>query len=228
MRKILLAVAVVAFGTIPGLAAAVDWRGGTTGDWGVAANWTPTGVPGPADAVTIASGTVVAYSTDVLNVASLTLGAAGVTPVAVLQLSTGLAVGGVFQLSDGAALQTFSSASITAVDVTLLRGTSVALVAAPATAGTPPFLRLYASGTFNLSGGSTITVRGRGYSGGVGAAPGSGPGAGGAAGGNGAGGGAHGGAAGNGGAAVNGGSSNEIIFPIDGGSGGGGSATADG
>ncbi|MDP3542508.1 MAG: hypothetical protein Q8T11_08605, partial [Elusimicrobiota bacterium] len=170
MRRALCAVfAVLLAGSARG--AAVTWTGGDSGDWNVAGNWSPAGVPGAFDAVTIPSGTVVAYSTDpALGVASLTLGEAGITPVAVLQLSTGLAVGGTLLLQEGAALQVSTGAGVAAADMFLLRGTSVAFTAAPAVTGTAPFLRLYASGSFYLAGGSTITVRGRGYAAGAGAA----------------------------------------------------------
>src|SRR4051812_14722942 len=89
--------------------AAISWTGGASGDWQVAGNWTPAVVPGAGDAVAIASGTVVAYSTNpALSVASLALGAPGVAPAAVLQISTGLAASGALSLVNGAALQVAS------------------------------------------------------------------------------------------------------------------------
>ena len=229
MRRLLAAVcAVMLAGSAR--AAAVVWTGGATGDWNAAANWTPAAVPGAFDAVTIPSGTVVAYSTDpALGVASLTLGESGVTPAAVLQLSTGLAVGGTLLLRDGAALQVSTDASVSAVDIALLRGTSAAFTVGPVAAGPAPFLRFYASGSFNLSGGSTITARGRGYAGGAGVAAGAGPGGGGAgSGASGGGGGGHGGAGGAGGAGANAGPAFDAVLPADGGAGGGGTPSADG
>ncbi|MCM2304593.1 MAG: hypothetical protein NDJ72_07815, partial [Elusimicrobia bacterium] len=181
MRLPLLAVCALLLAAGPARAAAATWTGGASGDWNVAANWSPAAVPGALDAVTIPSGTVVAYSTDpALGVASLTLGEAGVTPAAVLQLSTGLAVGGSLLLRDGAALQVSTAAGVSAVDITLLRGTSVAFTVDPVSAAAAPFLRFYASGSFTLAGGSTITARGRGYAGGALSSAGAGAGGGGA------------------------------------------------
>ena len=50
-----------------------SWNGGASGDWGVAANWEPTGVPTADDAVTIGSGVVTASNLTV-SVGSLTMG----------------------------------------------------------------------------------------------------------------------------------------------------------
>ncbi len=211
-------------------AAAITWTGGAVGDWSVAGNWSPAAVPGAFDAVTIPSGTVVAYSTEpALGVASLTLGQSGVAPAAILRISTSLAASGTVLLRDGAAMQVSSGASVSAVDIFMLTGTSVAFTAATTAAGPAPFLRLYASGSFNLAGGSTITVRGRGYNAGVGASPGAGTGGGGAgSGAAGGGGGGRGGAGGNGGAGANAGLAFDAAYPADAGGGGGGTPSADG
>ena len=175
MRRAAFAALLLALAAPWAHAAAITWTGGAVGDWNIAGNWSPATVPGAFDAVTIPSGTVVAYSTDpALGVASLTLGSAGVVPSAILQLSTGLAVNGALLLGNGAALQVSTGAPVSAVDIVLLNGTSVAFMAEPYAAGPAPFLRLYASGSFNLAGGSTITVHGRGYLGGTGAAAASG------------------------------------------------------
>ncbi|MDD5302470.1 MAG: hypothetical protein PHS14_05105, partial [Elusimicrobia bacterium] len=179
MRRFLSAVGALLLAAGSARAAAITWTGGAAGDWSVAANWSPALVPGAFDAVTIPSGTVVAYSTNpALGVASLTLGAAGVVPPALLDLSTGLALSGTLLLQDGAALQVSTGASVSAADVVLLAGTSVAFTAAPSGTGPAPFLRLYATGSFTLAGGSTITVRGRGYAPGIGASAGAGAGGG--------------------------------------------------
>ncbi len=50
-----------------------SWNGGASGDWGVAANWEPAGVPTADDAVTIGSGVVTASNLTV-SVGSLTMG----------------------------------------------------------------------------------------------------------------------------------------------------------
>jgi hypothetical protein len=230
VKKFLGAVLALAFAAGSARAAAITWTGGAAGDWNVAGNWTPASVPGAFDDISVPSGTVVAYSTGpALGVASLTLGAAGVTPPAILQISTGLAMTGAMLLTDGAALQVSTGASVSASDITLLAGTSVAFTADPAASAPAPFLRLYASGTLSLASGSTITVRGRGYAAAAGAAPGAGPGGGGAgSAGNGGGGGGHAGPGGNGGGAVNGGAAFDALFPADAGGGGGGSPSAGG
>lgn len=230
MRALLLAVLTSVLAAGSARAAAITWTGGATGDWNVAANWTPAAVPGAFDDVTIPSGTVIAYSTDpALGVASLTLGAPGVTPAAILQLSTGLAASGTVLLQDAAALQVSTRASVAATDIVLLSGTSVAFTVAPAASGPAPFLRFYASGSFNLAGGSTVTVHGRGYAAGAGATAGAGTGGGGAgSAGNGGGGGGHAAPGGNGGGAVNGGAAFDTLLPADAGGGGGGTPSADG
>ncbi len=230
MRRLFIAVFALLLSAGSARAAAITWTGGAIGDWKVAGNWSPATVPGAFDAVTIPSGTVVAYSTDpALGVASLTLGAAGVIPPAVLRISTGLAMSGVLLMSDGAALQVATSAAVSAADITMLYGTSITFTVPPATTLAPPFLRLYASGSFNLSGGSTVTASGRGYAGGAGVTAGFGPGAGGAgSAGSAGGGGGYGGPGGNGGGTVNGGPAYGALLPVDAGSGGGGSPSVDG
>lgn len=141
MRALLLAACSLLL--FPSRAAAAVWTGGASGDWNVAANWSPAAVPGAFDAVTIPSGTVVAYSTDPApGVASLTLGEAGVTPVAVLQLSTGLAVGGTLLLRDGAALQVSTGAGVSTVYFVVGDGTA-------ATATVSGFLTVSSSATIN-------------------------------------------------------------------------------
>ena len=50
-----------------------SWNGGASGDWGVAANWEPAGVPTADDAVMIGSGVVTASNLTV-SVGSLTMG----------------------------------------------------------------------------------------------------------------------------------------------------------
>ncbi|MEK7389541.1 MAG: hypothetical protein AAB036_07570, partial [Elusimicrobiota bacterium] len=211
-------------------AAATAWSGGAVGDWNVAANWSLSSVPGPADAVSIASGTVLVYSTNAApSIASLTLGSPGVSPAAVLRLSTGLVVTGTVLLSNAAALQVASTQAIRAADMTLLGGASVTLTVDPAASAPGAVLRITASGSLTLAGGSTVTVRGRGYVQGVGAAAGAGAGGGGAgsaaSGGGGAG---HGGAGGAGGSAANGGGTFDSLEPSDAGGGGGGTPSSDG
>ncbi len=60
MRRAAFAALLIALAARSARAAAIAWNGGAAGDWFVAANWTPAAVPGAGDAVTIASGTVVA------------------------------------------------------------------------------------------------------------------------------------------------------------------------
>ena len=227
MIRSLFAAALLAFAAAPARAAATSWIGGPAGDWNVPGNWSA-GVPGPSDDAAISSAFVVAYATDAaLSVNSLTLGAGGV-----LQLSTGFTAASAATLQAGSALQFGTTAPFFAGTLWLQKGSSAAYVGAPFAAGPVPALTLQAN-RFVLDGGSTITVSGRGYAGGLGGGSptaGSGPSGGGGVGSAsaGGGGGGHGGAGGDAGGAVNGVPAYDSPRPADGGAGGGGAPNAAG
>jgi hypothetical protein len=98
-----MALTVLCFGAPPIWAATLTWNNTGGGNWNVAGNWTPNGVPGAADtAVITAPGTYVVSVNDAESAASITIGA---TPGALaLEIGSGgvLNVSGV---SEGATAQ---------------------------------------------------------------------------------------------------------------------------
>src|SRR4051812_35320824 len=65
-------------------AASFTWNSGS-GDWSVASNWTPNGVPGPNDAATVSSGNPM-VGTDT-TVSNLNLGGGTISGSAVLTIT---------------------------------------------------------------------------------------------------------------------------------------------
>ncbi len=221
MRSLLLVVFLTST-ALPAAAVPNNWIGGAAGDWNTSTNWSLGTVPGVADDAAISAAYVIAYATNTApSVNSLDLSAGAV----LLTYSGATAVGSV-QLQSGAGLQFGATAPFSVGALTLFSGSSVAYVASPVAAGTVPALALQA-GQFTLAAGATVTVSGRGFSGGALSAGGSGPGAGGVGGGiSGGGGGGHAGGGGTGGGAANAGSAYDAQPPSQAGSGGGGSASS--
>jgi hypothetical protein len=123
---------------LPAAAASIGWQGGASGDWHQAANWENLTVPGPGDAVLIASGTVVAYSTNpAISVDSLTVGQSA--PAAILSLSTGLSVANAVTVAAGGAIHLATAGvAVSAGDLTLQSGTSVAFTVNPSSGAVAP------------------------------------------------------------------------------------------
>jgi hypothetical protein len=158
----LLAAALLTMTAGSARAASSSWIGGAVGDWNVPSNWTA-GVPGPSDDASISSAFVIAYATNpALSVTNLTLGSGGV-----LNLSVGLTASGLVNLLNGAALQFGATVPFSVGTLTLAQGSSATYVGPPFPTSPVPALTLQAN-TLNLAAGSTITVSGRGYAGGIG------------------------------------------------------------
>lgn len=174
-------------------AAQNTWTGGASGDWHAAANWSA-GVPVAGDTVLIdADALVVAYATNpAVSLAGLTLGDGAGAFAPVLRLSAGASLGAL-TLHRRGALQLDTTDLMSAADVFLAPGSSIAALSA-ASSGGGGAVRFSVTGTFSVSAGATVTALGRGY------APGTGPGAGSPGSGTAAGGGAGHGAAGGAGA----------------------------
>ena len=77
--------------------ASYTWSGSTGGNWSDPTNWTPTGVPGSADAALVNLAGSYAIALDVASIGSLTLDAPGVT----VTPSTALTLGGVLDVQAG-------------------------------------------------------------------------------------------------------------------------------
>jgi hypothetical protein len=202
------------------------WVGGSGSSWHTAANWSPAGVPGFTDAVTIAqNASVVALAA--VSFSSLTLGrpdgaaAAGLT----LSSTTGLA-GDVLIHKNSGLTQGTTHQLVFDGDFTMMSGSSLTHTAENGV--TVSSVNIRVSGLFDLQAGATVTATGKGYRGGGQDAPGFGPGAGGTDTGNneGGGGGGYGGAGGSGVGApggAGGGTYGSASSPIPMGPGGGGS-----
>ncbi|MEK7743029.1 MAG: hypothetical protein AAB578_01460, partial [Elusimicrobiota bacterium] len=203
-------------------AASVSWDGGAgDGNWYSAANWSPDGVPAPADDVLIASsGVVVNASSPAVILNSLTLGDG--TSSATLRVSTSIAWVGTGLIRSSAVLVFDSSAVFKFASLTLERG-GLLSQHGPVELSTVS-IRLRAA-SFDLQAGSTVSANGRGFRGGPATIAGWGP-SGGAGstdrGANGAGHGAYGGR-GSGNISSVSGPYGSNTDPLEAGSGGGGS-----
>ncbi|TBR18784.1 hypothetical protein EPO15_14965, partial [bacterium] len=219
-RRALLLLACLAAPSAARAAPAV-WSGAGDGSsWGDPANWSPSGVPGAASEVVIASNAVVTASASTAVVAaSLDLGD-GVSS-GTLRLATGTVVSGLFRVRTGSVL-TFQSTQTLQAGTFRVESGGLAEQFGPVSQATTA-VQVSAS-LFDLQAGATLAVNGRGYIGGAAITVGGGPGGGGSgSGGVGAGGGGHGGAGGAGGLAANGGSAyGSATDPTTLGSGGGG------
>ncbi|MBI5623512.1 MAG: hypothetical protein HY924_07030, partial [Elusimicrobia bacterium] len=206
-----------------------SWVGGVDSLWNTAGNWSPSGVPGKNDSVTIAvAASIYAVGTEI-SFSSLTLGSAGAGAAAGLTLSTTIKSGGDVLVHKGAGLTigTTSMIKITG-DFTLMSGSSLSHLSNGTAFNYEAGLE--AGGLFDLKEGATMTAVGRGYAGGAVNVAGSGPGAGGGTSVNNTGGGGAGhGAAGSAGTGGSAGAANDSASnPIAPGSGGGGGRVAAG
>jgi hypothetical protein len=198
------------------------WTGATNSLWNTPANWSPTGVPGKNDSVTININASIDASNTAISFSSLTLGSpAGV--VASLTLSTTVASGGdvIIYRQSGLTIGTTHTIRITG-DLTLMQGSTLS----HRDNGTLQNFEadFDVAGTFDLRSGATMTAVGLGFNGGAANLAGAGTGGGGGTSVNntGGGGGGHGGA-GSAGTGGSGGSANDsAVSPALLGSGGGG------
>ena len=127
-----------------------SWNGGASGDWGVAANWEPTGVPTADDAVTIGSGVVTASNLTV-SVGSLTMGSGATLTVyaeAVDNSEDLTAFAG-----DGAVVNV-------AGDLALQSGAWIVPIAEPVSGGT---VRFNVGGNVSIAEGGGFDATGKGW-----------------------------------------------------------------
>ena len=127
-----------------------SWNGGASGDWGVAANWEPTGVPTADDAVTIGSGVVTASNLTV-SVGSLTMGSGATLTVyaeAVDNSKDLTAFAG-----DGAVVNV-------AGDLALQSGAWIVPIAEPVSGGT---VRFNVGGNVSIAEGGGFDATGKGW-----------------------------------------------------------------
>ncbi|MBI3297578.1 MAG: VCBS repeat-containing protein [Elusimicrobia bacterium] len=215
-------------------AAAVSWDdGGGDGNWYTSANWSGDVNPGVADDVTIdAAVTVTASaSSPTVRVNSLSIG--GTSAPAVF-IDTSAVITAALTISSGGTLNQGTTHQFLAASALLASG---AVLRSRSNSTVRQYLvNIAVSGDFDVAAGATVSVQGRGYSGGTsGSCPGGtaglGSGGGGAAtdaahaGGAGAGHGGAGGAGGDGAAPTGGGAYETAAAPSDLGSGGGGGSS---
>ena len=127
-----------------------SWNGGASGDWGVAANWEPAGVPTADDAVTIGSGVVTASNLTV-SVGSLTMGSGATLTVyaeAVDNSKDLTAFAG-----DGAVVNV-------AGDLALQSGAWIVPIAEPVSGGT---VRFNVGGNVSIAEGGGFDATGKGW-----------------------------------------------------------------
>ena len=127
-----------------------SWNGGASGDWGVAANWEPAGVPTADDAVTIGSGVVTASNLTV-SVGSLTMGSGATLTVyaeAVDNSQDLTAFAG-----DGAVVNV-------AGDLALQSGAWIVPIAEPVSGGT---VRFNVGGNVSIAEGGGFDATGKGW-----------------------------------------------------------------
>jgi hypothetical protein len=217
-----------ALGSTQTLFSPKTWVGGTGTSWFTAANWNPSGVPGPTDSVTIAPAANVSVTAaagfTAVSFSSLTLGSPSGAFTANLMISTGFAsAGSVLITGKGGLTQGSTQLLFINGDLTMVSGSSLTHVADSGVALSS--INIAVAGTFDFQAGATIAVSGMGYAGGASLVAGSGPGGGpvGAAS-IGGGGGGHGGAGGAGGGsgAAGGPQNDSATAPTAAGSGGGG------
>ncbi len=210
------------------MAASKSWVGGSNSNWQTAANWSPSGVPGSADAVTIDANISVVANSSAISFSSLILGDANGTFASNLFLSTGLASAGSVLIYKKSGLtidisqQLFINGNFTMQPGSSMTTTAVTATNNPVDAQI--YLTLTGTGIFNLVKGSTVNLAGLGFAGGASRVTGKGPGGGGGSGANnyGGGGGGHGGAGGAGYGGTGGLANDTPTDPAYPGSGGGG------
>lgn len=129
--RLVMALALLALSGAPAQSAAYTWNGSVSGDWGNALNWTPAGVPGATDAVTIESAPNVPLLSSPVSLAGLTLvsgtlnlGGHTLTVTGPGTYSGGTVTNGSLVLSAPADAHVFSGAVIGAV----LSGTASSIV----------------------------------------------------------------------------------------------------
>ncbi|MFH1726008.1 MAG: hypothetical protein ABII00_15480, partial [Elusimicrobiota bacterium] len=164
----------------PACAAGVLWSGQGDGtSWSDAANWTPVGVPGPSDDVSVSSsGVILSGTVATLEVNSLTLGDGSAAPR--LALSTGAVVAGTLTIKASAVLRFDAEAAVSGGTVTVESGGAITHTG-PVQSSTVS--ARFDVAVFDLRGGAQVDLAGKGYAGGAALAVGAGPGGGGAGGG---------------------------------------------
>ena len=204
------------------------WTGGVDNRWNTPGNWTPSGVPGKNDTVTVNTAvSIYAVGADI-SFSSLTLGSLlGVG--ANLTLSTSVASGGDVILYKGAGLTLGTTHTVRINgDFTMVSGSSLTHLSS----GTQQNYEvdLDVAGLFDLQEGATMTATAMGFQGGGPNQAGAGTGAGGGTSINntGGGGGGHGGAGSGGTGGSGGGANDSATNPVLLGSGGGGGRIAAG
>jgi hypothetical protein len=142
------------------------WTGAVSSLWNTAGNWSPAGVPGPNDSVTIGKTASVSADGTAISFSSLTIGVPGGGVAASLTLSTTVSRGGSVIVYEGAGL-TFATSRPVSLDgdLTLIAGSTFSHAANGALQSASVDLTL--SGAFNLQGGATMTAAGLGFSGGA-------------------------------------------------------------
>ena len=143
-----------------------SWTGATNNQWNTATNWSPTGVPGKNDSVTInVANAAVEALTTAISFSSLTLGNfTGGTQVS-LTLSTTVASGGDVRVNRSAGLIFATTHTIRLTgDLTLIGGSTLSHTANGAAPNS--VVDLDVAGLFDLRTGATMTATAAGYAGG--------------------------------------------------------------
>lgn len=149
------------------------WTGATNNLWNLATNWSPNGIPNFTDAVTIGIAANVSAAGAVINFSSLTIGSPA-QPLTSLTVSTTIARGGSVLIYKNAGLtQVTTRQLVLDGDFTMISGSSLTHHQESATSISSVNIRV--TGTFDLQLGATITVMGKGYSGGAVDTAGNGP-----------------------------------------------------
>ncbi|MBI3297828.1 MAG: fibronectin type III domain-containing protein [Elusimicrobia bacterium] len=146
------------------------WTGdGGDGNWYTDANWSPPGVPGPSDSVTIgiAAAVTVDASSPAVVFSSMTLGRPGGGAAVSLRLSTAVGGGQHILINRDAGLTVDTTQTLTlSGDLILRAGSSMTHTANPSVS-TSAYASWSVAATFTLEAGATVTVAGRGMPGGA-------------------------------------------------------------
>ncbi|MFA6004287.1 MAG: hypothetical protein WC881_09485, partial [Elusimicrobiota bacterium] len=225
LRDLALIAAFCLAAAAPARPAPVSWDGGGGGSsWYDPFNWSPDGIPGVGDDVTIDMSTQVNIpgGLSAVNIRSLTLGDVSGQFSPVLLVSTAMRANGagtVSALYGSATLLLNTSYQLSFNSLVMASGSSIthaeAAASGPPPVGSGPMLNLRVVDFLEVQAGASITARGKGYAPVSGTAPG-------ASSANGGGGGGHGGGGGAGAfGGAGGGAYGLLVTPRDYGSGGG-------
>ncbi|MFA6580134.1 MAG: hypothetical protein WCU88_13790, partial [Elusimicrobiota bacterium] len=167
------------FSFISASAESITWTGPTNSSWFTAANWSLSRVPAAADDVLIDQNVTVLVpaGSSSISFASLTLGDAAGTFSPTLKVSTAVATNGTLTVLRNATLQQDCPWKLSFGAMSVAPGGLLTHTAN--TSARSYVLNLAVAGDFDLQAGATISVNGKGYSGGASAyQPGFGPGGG--------------------------------------------------